>query len=149
MPKIIVGRQKVVHVTSILQFDIDVQKPYVSYIKDDFPGDFYPDEINTEILISVPYLVTCIWYRNRSFFYISFLNGYQRVKVSFSGQIQTSCNKPYLIYMCCLQLTWAAFRCANYHYENMPIQIYWKSDHQKRKIFRWKILIFFIFLFKT
>ena len=24
----------------------------------------------------------------------------------------------------------------------MPIQMYWKSDHQKRKIFRWKILIF-------
>ena len=36
-----------------------------------------------------------------------------------------------------------------YHYENMPIQIYWKSDHQKMKIFRWKILIYFIFLFKT
>ena len=25
----------------------------------------------------------------------------------------------------------------------MPIQIYWKSDHKKMKIFRWKILIFF------
>ena len=35
------------------------------------------------------------------------------------------------------------------HYENMPIQIYWKFHHQKMKIFRYKILIFFIFLLKT
>ena len=37
----------------------------------------------------------------------------------------------------------------NKHYENTPIQIYWKFYHQKMKIFRWKILIFFIFLLKT
>ena len=37
----------------------------------------------------------------------------------------------------------------SYHYENMPIQIYWKFYHQKMKVFRWKILIFFIFLLKT
>ena len=37
----------------------------------------------------------------------------------------------------------------SYHYENTPIQIYWKFYHQKMKIFRWKILIFFIFLLKT
>ena len=35
------------------------------------------------------------------------------------------------------------------HYENMPIQIYRKSHPQKLKIFRQKILIFFIFLLKT
>ena len=35
-----------------------------------------------------------------------------------------------------------------YHYENMPIQIYWEFYHQKMKIFRWKILIFFLFLLK-
>ena len=29
------------------------------------------------------------------------------------------------------------------HYENTPIQIYWKFYNQKWKIFRWKILIFF------
>ena len=34
-------------------------------------------------------------------------------------------------------------------YENMPIQIYWKLYHQTMKIFRWKILIFFLFLLKT
>ena len=36
-----------------------------------------------------------------------------------------------------------------FHYENMPIQIYWKFYHQKVKIFRWKILIYFMFLLKT
>ena len=35
------------------------------------------------------------------------------------------------------------------HYENMPIYIYWKFHHQKLKVFRKKILIFFIFLLKT
>ena len=35
------------------------------------------------------------------------------------------------------------------HYENIPIQIYWKFYHQKMKNFRYKILIFFIFLLKT
>ena len=35
------------------------------------------------------------------------------------------------------------------HYENMPIQIYWKFYHQTMNIFRQKILIFFIFLLKT
>ena len=35
-----------------------------------------------------------------------------------------------------------------YHYENMPIQIYWTFYHQKMKIFRWKIMIIFIFLLK-
>ena len=34
------------------------------------------------------------------------------------------------------------------HYENTPIQMYWKFYHQKMKIFRWKILIFFTFLLK-
>ena len=34
-------------------------------------------------------------------------------------------------------------------YENMPFQIYWKFYHQNMKIFRRKILIFFIFLLKT
>ena len=36
-----------------------------------------------------------------------------------------------------------------FHHENTPIQIYWKFHHQKMKIFRYKILIFFIFLLKT
>ena len=31
-----------------------------------------------------------------------------------------------------------------YHYENMPIQTYWKFYHQKMNIFRKKILIFFL-----
>ena len=35
------------------------------------------------------------------------------------------------------------------HYENSPIQIYRKFHLQKLKIFRWKTLIFFIFLLKT
>ena len=35
------------------------------------------------------------------------------------------------------------------HYVNMPIQIYWKFYHQKRKNFILKNLIFFIFLLKT
>ena len=28
------------------------------------------------------------------------------------------------------------FRHTNKHYENMPIQIYWKFYHQKMKVFR-------------
>ena len=28
-----------------------------------------------------------------------------------------------------------------YHYENTPIQIYWEFYHQKKKTFRWKILV--------
>ena len=35
------------------------------------------------------------------------------------------------------------------HYENTPIQIYWNFHHQKLKVFRIKIRIFFIFLLKT
>ena len=36
------------------------------------------------------------------------------------------------------------------HYENMPIQIYWKFYNQKEENFQIKILIFFyIFLLKT
>ena len=35
------------------------------------------------------------------------------------------------------------------HYENIPIQIYWKFYNQKRENFQIKILIFFIFLLKT
>ena len=35
------------------------------------------------------------------------------------------------------------------HYENMPIQIYWKFYHLKMKIFKEKIVIFFKFLLKT
>ena len=46
------------------------------------------------------------------------------------------------------RLSAAGFQKSN-HYENTPIQIYWKLYHQKMKIFRWKILIFFIFLLKT
>ena len=34
------------------------------------------------------------------------------------------------------------------HYENMPIQIYWKFYHQKIEKFQIKILIFLIFLLK-
>ena len=37
----------------------------------------------------------------------------------------------------------------NFYYENMPIQIYWKFNHQKMIIFRQKILKFFMFLLKT
>ena len=36
-----------------------------------------------------------------------------------------------------------------FHYENMPIQLYWKFYHQKMKIFRLKILIFFIYLLQN
>ena len=35
------------------------------------------------------------------------------------------------------------------HYENTPIQIYWKFHHQKTPNFPIKILIFFTFLLKT
>ena len=35
------------------------------------------------------------------------------------------------------------------HYENMPIQIYWKFYNQKDENFQIKILICFIFLLKT
>ena len=34
------------------------------------------------------------------------------------------------------------------HYENTPIQIYWKLYNQKRENFQTKIMIFFIFLLK-
>ena len=35
------------------------------------------------------------------------------------------------------------------HYENTPIQIYWKFYNQKNESLQIKILIFFIFLLKT
>ena len=35
------------------------------------------------------------------------------------------------------------------HYENMPIQIFWKFYNQKEENFQIKILIFFKFLLKT
>ena len=35
------------------------------------------------------------------------------------------------------------------HYENMPIQIYWKVNPEKLKIFRQKNQLFSIFLLKT
>ena len=35
------------------------------------------------------------------------------------------------------------------HYENTPIQIYWKFHHQKLKVFRSKFWYFFIFLLKS
>ena len=35
------------------------------------------------------------------------------------------------------------------HYENMPIQIYWKFYHQKNENFQINILIFFLFLLKN
>ena len=35
------------------------------------------------------------------------------------------------------------------HYENTPIQIYWKFNNQKMKLSDKKVLIFFIFLLKT
>ena len=34
-------------------------------------------------------------------------------------------------------------RMTEWHYENTPIQIYWKFHHQKAKSFQIKILIFF------
>ena len=36
-----------------------------------------------------------------------------------------------------------------YHYENTPIQIYWKFYHQKNENFQIKNLIFFLFLLKN
>ena len=36
------------------------------------------------------------------------------------------------------------FYVSREHYENMPIQIYWKFYHIKMKIFRWKMPIFFL-----
>ena len=35
------------------------------------------------------------------------------------------------------------------HYENTPIQIYWEFYRQKMETFRWKFLIYFLFLLKT
>ena len=35
------------------------------------------------------------------------------------------------------------------HYEDTPIQIYWKFYYRKNENFQIKILIFFIFLLKT
>ena len=35
------------------------------------------------------------------------------------------------------------------HYENTPIQIYWKFHHKKNESFQVNILIFFIFLLKN
>ena len=43
---------------------------------------------------------------------------------------------------------WGA-RSGLYHYENTPIQIYRKFTSKNYKIFRWKTLIFFIFLLKN
>ena len=36
-----------------------------------------------------------------------------------------------------------------YHYENMPIQIYWKFYHQKDENLQIKFMIIFIFVLKT
>ena len=36
-----------------------------------------------------------------------------------------------------------------YHYENMPIQIYWKFYHQEKEKNQRKFWYFFIFLLKT
>ena len=44
---------------------------------------------------------------------------------------------------------WSSSCNKNTHYENTPIQIYWKFHHQKTESFQIKILIFFIFLLKT
>ena len=63
------------------------------------------------------------------------------------------------IWMGCVLKYWLAHLSHNYprypppppppppswHYENTPIQIYWKFYHQKLNIFRWKILIFFLY----
>ena len=38
---------------------------------------------------------------------------------------------------------------SDWHYENTPIQIYWKFHHQIPESFQIKILIFFLFLLKT
>ena len=56
-----------------------------------------------------------------------------------------------------IRAVWSVFvirmkkRCIiDYHYENTPIQIYWKFNHKKKnESFQIKILIFFIFLLKT
>ena len=45
--------------------------------------------------------------------------------------------------VCLLALCFHIAGCYLQHYENKPIQIYWKFYHQKMKIFSWKILIFF------
>ena len=39
-----------------------------------------------------------------------------------------------------------AYAIKAFHYESMPIQIYWKLYHQKNENFQIKILIFIIFL---
>ena len=44
MPEIMVDRRKRVFVTSILQFDTDVQKPNVSYMIHDLPGNLDSDK---------------------------------------------------------------------------------------------------------
>ena len=48
-------------------------------------------------------------------------------------------------------MTWIIYKrgVTTYHYENTPIQIYWKFYNQNRENFQIKILIFFIFLLKT
>ena len=40
-------------------------------------------------------------------------------------------------------------RSRQYHYENKPIQVYWKFYNQKIENFQIKILIFFLFLLKN
>ena len=44
---------------------------------------------------------------------------------------------------------WIHQKVVKWHYENTPIQIYRKFHLQKLKIFRWKTLIFSLFLLKT
>ena len=45
--------------------------------------------------------------------------------------------------------SWSEVRSEVKHYENRPIQVYWHFYHQKKKkSFRWKILVVFIFLLK-
>ena len=45
------------------------------------------------------------------------------------------------LYTCTAFLTWAR-TVWGFHYENTPIQIYWKFHHQKTESFQIKILIF-------
>ena len=61
MLEIMVGRQKLISITSFFRFDIDAQKPSVLYMIHGLTGDLDPDEIKThQILITAPYLVTYI-----------------------------------------------------------------------------------------
>ena len=65
-----------------------------------------------------------------------------RLKTSFRALVKQGFSHPTMLlwivsklYFYCSSSSWFSF-CFDRHYENTPIQIYWKFHHQKLKIFK-------------